>query len=201
MQRKLITAAITAGLLSACGIASAAASAKIEFNSAQTFELASSGGFSDGYVLMLPVSPLQTLSVTLDYTVELKADGLPASRSWTFCMPVPGYCGPQPTGSELAEAALFVTWYQGGGVNDDLQFTGSAPAIFDLSSGTATYQGTMSFAVTNTASDEPRYALVGVWGGVFVDANAIPEPATQGLLLAGLATIALTRRRTGRTTA
>ena len=205
MQRKLIAAANTAGLLLFCGAASAEASAKITFGDppSQTIDMVSSGAYADGQLASVMLSPFGSASVDLDYTVELSADGLPAARDWTYCSPtVPvHYCGPAPTGSELAAAAIFLAFAPEAGMEGITRFTGSDPAIFNLSSGTATYHGTMSFTVTDTQGDEPRWVYVFLEGAVFVDAAPVPEPATLGLLLAGLATIARMRRRASGTRA
>jgi hypothetical protein len=201
MQRKLVAATLAAGLLFS-GAASSKASASIAFfdSPAATVALDSSGAISDGMLLSIWLGPFASQTVNVDYTVVLSADGLPASRQWTYCSPTfpVHYCGPAPTGSELAEAAIFLTFSTETGQDGFISYTGSDPAIFDLSSGAATYQGTLSFTVTELHGDEPHQALVFVQGAVFVDAaSAVPEPATLGLLLAGFATVALKRRAGG----
>ena len=201
MQRTLTAATLAASLVFS-GAASASASANITFydSPATAIAMDTSGGFSDGMVLSIWLGPFESQTVDIDYTVVLSADGLPASRQWTYCSPTEPvhYCGPAPTGSELAEAAIFLTFSTEIGQDGFISYTGSDPAIFDLSSGTATYQGTLNFTVTELRGDEPHQALVFLQGAVFVDAaSAVPEPATLGLMLAGMAMFAGKRRSFG----
>ncbi len=201
MQRKLVAATLAAGLLFS-GAASAKASASISFFDSPTALVAmdSSGAISDGFLLSIWLGPFTSQTIDVDYTVVLSADGLPASRRWAYCSPTypVHYCGPAPTGSELAQAAIFLTFSTETGQDGFISYAGSDPAIFGLSNGTATYQGTMRFTVTELHGDEPHQALVFVQGAVFVDAaSAVPEPATLSLLLAGFAAVALKRRGGG----
>ena len=151
MQRTLTAATLAASLVFS-GAASASASANITFYDppATTIAVDTSGALSDGMLLSVWLGPFESQTVDIDYTVVLSADGLPASRQWTYCSPTfpVHYCGPAPTGSELAEAAIFLTFSTETGQDGFIGYTGSDPAIFDLSSGTATYQGTLNFTVT-----------------------------------------------------
>jgi hypothetical protein len=198
MQCKLVAAALAAGLLSS-GAAYSKASASIAFDGAPGPMVArdSSGAQVDGYLLSIWLGTFATQTVAIDYVVELSADGLPASRQWSECGPTfpVHYCGPAPTGFELAEAAIFLTFSTETGQDGFISYTGSDPVILDLSSGTATYHGTLNFTVTELKGDEPHQALVFVQGDVFVDAaSAVPEPATWALLIAGMAAFAAKRR-------
>jgi hypothetical protein len=168
------------------------------------FTLDSSGAvFRLGYV-GFSLHPGQSIDYYYDYTITVRDDGLPAERSWGFCLPFSGGgCGPAATGNELAYVSVGAGGYDLRNANPYLTISGNGTTV-------STDGGTFADGVTRSGQLHVHVEAMSapfdtVFSSAFtvssfaaVDASPlspIPEPATYALLLAGLGVLGLTALR------
>ena len=201
MNRKTLCAA-AAWLLVACSGAWAGASATVTLDGVTASMDGSGASATPVGIYDATLGPGQSESFDFTYSATVQDSGLPATRDWQFCTPLfETYCGPDPTGSEQAEAYIAI----GADLrsNPGAQFfdiEGLRELFFDAPAGggATTESGSFTVTVTNTSTfyvgDVSFYALE----ADFVDAAPVPEPAVPALLLAGLVTCGLRRMRGAR---
>jgi hypothetical protein len=197
--------AIVAALLAASPRADASAWADVSF-AGMHLSGQGSGTWFDATFFGRDVQPGGSYTETFPYTITLHADGEPATREWSSCLPLTiTDCGPAPTGSELVEfefgtvntreTSPFVSYYM----------SGQPASLVVLADGTATYSGTLSLTETIApfGSYFPNTDYLTIWTALWIDSAdgvvSVPEPAVPGLMLAGAGMLAAIRRtRRGR---
>lgn len=169
------------------------------------FTLDSSGAVFGLTNVAISLHPGQSVDYYYDYTIILHDDGLPADRSWGFCVPLsPGSnCGPVATGNEIAFVQLVAGFVDGRSANPFLSIQGDGVRL-------STDGGSFADGLTQSdrlhvhaeAASAPFDTVYSsaftVYAFAAVDASPlspIPEPATYALLLAGLGVLGLKARR------
>ena len=195
-MRLTACAAIVAALLSASPHADASAWADVSFTGMHLGG-EGSGAWFNATFFGRDVEAGGSYTETFPYTITLHADGLPASRWWSTCLPMTVTdCGPAATGSELVEfefgtentreTSPFVSYYM----------SGQPPSLVVTADGTVTYTGTLSLTETiaQFGSYFPSTDYLTIWAAVWIDSSdgvvAVPEPAETALMLAGLGMLA-----------
>lgn len=150
----------------------------------------------------IALAPGASVQETFDYSIRLSADGLPATRDWSFCTPIAETdCGPDPTGFEQAYASIWMgrdgrsPTDQDEWISDSLSFVNFlAPA-----GQSGLYTGQLVYTATNTSSMFDQSATVTIVAAAFVDAAPVPEPAPLTMIGAAGALVLLRagRRRRG----
>lgn len=211
MIRKFLAASVAAAAL-ALGIPGAWAHAYVTGTFAGIDISAPGSGYGGGMdgPIGIAVEPGGSYSQDYTYSITLHNDGLPAERTWNYCVPTDGnMCGPTPTGTEIAEFefAMMRTkeaspWFQ-------FQLSG-IPTYWLLTAapGTeVTYSGTFTLTETSAMHIEPYTSLDAAFffATSWVDssdsstsgpvASTVPDAPGAALMLAGLAGLALIRRR------
>jgi hypothetical protein len=195
-MRLTACAAIVAASLSASPQADASAWADVSF-AGMHLSGQGSGAWFDATFFGRSVEPGGSYTQTFPYTITLHADGLPATRGWSTCLPLTVTdCGPAPTGSELVEfefgtentreTSPFVSYYM----------SGQPASVVLLDDGTATYSGTLSLTETIApfGSYFPSTDYLTIWAAIWIDSGdalpAVPEPGESALMLLGLGVLA-----------
>lgn len=200
-MRQAARAAIAAALFAIGSHAHAHAYADISFGGLN-LSVDGSGTRFDSFVFGQPIPSGTSFTEEFPYTITLHADGAPASRTWDFCLPLPGTdCGPPPTGSEQVEFEVGAEMAREASPFTSYQFSGF-PALNPIieDQGTVTYSGT--FSITESVEPPPGsfqfLDSVDIWAATWIDSNdtipTIPEPATSLLTLLGLGLVAVRRK-------
>ena len=191
-MRHSTRAAIAATFLAVGTGAGAHASADISF-AGLDLSVPDSGAKFDDFFFGKPIAGGTSFTASFPYTITLHADGAPALRSWSACVPLPGSdCGPAPTGFEQVEFEFGFQQTKEASPFTSYQFTGlPAQNLLIDKLGTVSFSGTFSITETVTPFgffDNLDYLVV--WGATWVDSNgkspAVPEPSRSVLILLGL---------------
>jgi len=164
--------------------------------------LSTSGGAEDIFFLVpFTVDGGQTLDFFYDYSIRLMDDGLPAEMSEPFCTGTfPASCRPDPTGFELTYAKLVVGFRDGRAANPFVDVVGDGVTLRttgDSFADAVAQSGVLHVHVTGHPVFPERDNFL-VYAFAVVDSNPaspIPEPDTYLMFGAGLAVMALARRR------
>ena len=201
MQAKaLLGATLAAAMFIATGSAHAAASGQLTLDGAPITQTVSGVNWeSESFHTVLGSFASQTFSIDYDY--RLAAQGLPALRTWDYCLPVfAGYCGPAETGNELAEASIQFIAEGRYGYNYDIDYAISdGSLIVDDTDGVRSAHGTITITATNVDEFGSEPADFSILAALWIDASplSVPEPSGAVLLLAGLLPLLARRPRRG----
>ncbi len=198
-MRQPTRAAIAAAMLAIGSQAGAHAYADVSFAGMDLSQQGSGTAFN-GFFFGQPIAGGTSLTQTFAYTVTLHADGDPASRAWSFCLPLSiADCGPAATGQEQVEFEFGALQTKEASPFTSYQFSGLPTSPMVVDSGTATFTGTFSIteSITPMGSFQSLDYLT-VWGATWVDSSdampAVPEPAVAAMMLLGLGLLRGCRR-------
>ena len=190
-MRQTARAAFAAALLAIGSNADAHAYADVSF-AGLNLSVEGSGTSFDGFFFGHPIASGSSFTEAFPYTITLHADGEPADRLWSFCLPLPGAdCGPPATGYEQVEFELGFTQTPEASPFTSYQLSGLPTSPMVVEAGTVTYRGTLS--ITETVAPFGTFQdldYMFIWGATWIDSNdtlpAVPEPAVGALMLVGL---------------